>query len=276
LIAMGAANVATIFTGGLVTTTSVSRSAANYAAGANTPLSSVIAAVLVCIIVMFFTPLFYYLPSAALAAVVVMSVANLLSLTDYSYFRRYSRGEPIPYVATFLGVMFIDIETGILMGIAASVAIYLYRTLRPPIIRLGRIAHTEEYGGYRTFAKEIQPIPGVLIIRIDDSLYFANVSYLANVLRNRIAEFPEAKYLILVCHPINTIDASAIESLIDLIDEFKELGVEIYFAEMKDRLKEKLSRVNFAERVGTHRFFESTHEAVKATGQLRDESLLPI
>lgn len=276
LIAMGAANIGGIFTGGMVTTTSVSRSAANFTAGGHTGLSSIIAAIFVFILVMFLTPLFYFLPQAALAAVVVYSVVYLLSLTDYSYFRRYSKGEPIPYIITFLGVMFIDIETGILGGVAASVAIQLYRTLRPPIVRLALIAHTTEYRDAVRFAANSQHIPDVLIMRIDESLYFANAQYLETFLRNKVAEYPDTKYLILACAPINTIDATATESLIDLIDEFKDLGVEIYFAELKERLLDRLERVQFPERVGRERFFSRIHDAVQATGRLHDETTLPI
>jgi SulP family sulfate permease len=260
----------------MVTTTSVSRSAANFTAGGQTGLSSIIAAVLVLIMVMFFTPLFYHLPQAALAAVVVYSVIYLLSLTDYSYFRRYSRGEPVPYIITFLGVLFIDIETGILGGIAASVVIQLYRTLRPPIIRLARLGHTETYRDAVRLADQAQLIPGVLVMRIDESLYFANAQYLENFLRNKIVEFPDTEYLILGCAPINTIDATATESLIDLVEEFKEGGVKVYFAEIKERLMDRLERTNFTERIGRDHFFPTLHGAMLATGKLPDESTLPI
>lgn len=273
LLAMGVANLASVISGGLAVTTSISRSAVNYAAGARTGLSSVIAAVMVALVVTFFTPLFYYLPQAALAAIIVMAVANLLDPQSVFHFRRYSKGEPIPFLVTFSGAFFFGIEVGIAGGIAVSAAIHLYRTSRPPIIRLERVWNTEDYKDALRY--DTQHIPEVLIMRVDESLYFANVQYLERFLRNNLARRPQVEYLILVCNAINTMDASAILILIDLIEELKEAGIEVYLAELKDRVRERVDRVNFSQRVGEERFFTTTHEAVLATGKL-SEPVLPI
>lgn len=273
LVAMGVANFASVASGGLATTTSISRSAVNYAAGANTGLSSVIAAVFVGLAVTFFTPLFFYLPQATLAAIIVIGVINLVDSHAVMRFRNYSKGEPIPFIVTFLGAFFLGIEVGIAAGIFFSGAVQLYRTSRPPIIRLQRVWNAESYADAVHY--DTQPIPKVLIMRIDASLYFANAQYLDRFLNNAIAEFDDTEYLILVCSAINTLDGSAIEILVDLIDDFEKGGVQVYIAEMKDRVRKRVDRVAFSERIGQHRFFTTTHEAVLATGQL-DEYEMPI
>ncbi|HEX2621954.1 MAG TPA: sulfate permease [Phototrophicaceae bacterium] len=276
LIAMGLANLGSFVSGGYVSAPSISRSAVNYSAGANTGLSSVIGAGIVALVVTFFTPLFYYLPQAALASIIMISVSNLVRPQMVLQFRRYSKGEPIPFIVTFLGAFFVSLEVGLLLGIAVSAGIHLWRTLRPPIIRLERIWNTTEYRDAVRYYDQAQHIRTLLIYRPDESLYFANVQYLEQFLRQRIAERPKVKYLILECSAINTMDASAIEVLTDFADELGENGVELYFAGLKDRVRERVDRVNFSERVGTQRFYRTTHEAVLATGELPDEDLLPI
>jgi len=273
LIAMGAANVASVASGGLACTTSISRSAVNYTAGAKTGLSSVIAAIFVGLAVTFFTPLFFFLPQATLAAIIVMSVANLIDTQAVGRFRRYSKGEPIPFVVTFLGSFFLGIEVGIAAGIFVSGAVQLYRTSRPPIIRLERVWNTESYADAVHY--DTQVIPTVLIMRIDASLYFANAQHLDRFLNNAIVEFANTEHLILVCNAINTLDGSAIEILVDLIMDFEKKGVKIYIAEMKDRVLARVDRVNFVDRVGEHRFYPTTHAAVLATGKL-DDYVMPI
>lgn len=268
LIAMGAANIAGAVSGGMAGTTSISRSAVNYAAGAKTGLSSVIAAVFVGLAVTFFTPLFFYLPQATLAAIIMIGVANLVDSRAVGRFSRYSKGEPIPFIVTFLGAFFLGIEAGIAAGIFFSGAVQLYRTSRPPIVRLERVWNTESYADAKRY--DTQPIKRVLIMRVDASLYFANAQYLDRFLNEAIATFDDTQYLILTCSAINTLDGSAIEILVDLTHDFEKRDVQVYFAEMKDRVRERVDRVNFSDRVGRPRFFATTHEAVLATGCLDD------
>jgi SulP family sulfate permease len=273
MIAMGVSNIASSISGGLPVTTSISRSAVNYTAGAQTGLSSVIAAGVVALAVTVLAPLFQWLPQAALAAIIVMSVVNLVDPQAVSRFRKYSKGEPIPFLVTFLGTFLFSIEVGIAGGIAASAAIHLYRTTRPGISAVGRIPGTNEYKPSRYYDTEI--IPEVLVMRIDESLYFANAEYLDQVIRESIDIRPQVEHLVLSCNAVNTIDASAIHILEELIEDIEESGIRVYIAGIKDRVKVRLDRVDFSERMGEDRFYSTTHDAVIATGHIIDD-LLPI
>ena len=79
---------------------------------------------------------------------------------------------------------------------------------------------------------EALPISGVLIIRIDESLYFANAQYLDRYLRNTIAELDDVNYLILVCDAMNWLDASALQILETLIDDLQRVGVTVYITQL--------------------------------------------
>jgi len=272
LIAMGAGNIASALTGGMAATTSISRSAVNYAAGANTGLSSIIAACVVGLTVSFFTPVFFYLPNTALAAIILTSVVKLFNVQSIRRLYTYSRLDTLPFFVTFLATFFINIPIGIASGIVVSLMAYLFRTSRPEIEHLGRIGYTEHYRDLSQ-NEDAHPIPGVRIIRIDESLYFANAQFLDRYLRNAIAESLDTEHLILVGDAMNWLDASALQILEDLIHDFERVGVHLYLTQLNPKVWGRLIVSGFVQRVGTHHFYQHTHEAVQATGMLLDDEL---
>ena len=272
LIAMGAANIAGAISGGLSSTTSISRSAVNYAAGANTGLSSVIAAVIVGLTVSFFTPIFFYLPSTALAAIILTSVIKLFNIQSLRQLWKYSKLDTIPFFVTFFATFLISIPIGIASGILFSLITYLARTSRPEIEQLGRIDYTHYYRDVLQY-KEAHLIPKVMLIRVDESLYFANAQYLDKYLRNLIAKSSDIEHLIIVGDAMNWLDASAVQILEDLIHDFEQVGIKVYFTELNLKVWGRISKIGFMARVGEHRFFHRTHDAVKATGALLDDDL---
>lgn len=272
LIAMGVANVAGAVSGGMASTTSISRSAVNHAAGAKTGLSSVIAACLVGLTVAFFTPVFFYLPNTALAAIILTSVVKLFNMKSLWQLWTYSKLDTIPFLVTFFVTLFVSIPIGIASGIVASLFTYLARTSRPEIEILGRVNYTEHYRDVVQFPEAL-PVSGVMILRVDESLYFANAQYLDRYLRNTIAELDDVQHLVLVCDAMNWLDASALQILESLIDDLQRVGVTVYFTGMNLKVWGRISKVGFMERVGENRFFHRTHDAVKATGALLDDEL---
>lgn len=272
LLAMGIANLGSAFSGGFATTTSISRSAVNHAAGAQTGLSSVITAIVMAITVAFLSPAFYYLPRATLAAIIISAIVNLINFSDIRKTWRYSRWETAPFVVTLVGVLTIGIGVGIGMGILIAVALHLWRTSRPYIAELGRIGNTEQYENIKHY-DDARLMPNTTIVRMDESLYFANMLYLEDYLRTVIAKYPDSNHLILSFSSVNRIDASALQLLTDLVTEFAELGITIYFAEVKSQLMFRLEYYNFIEIIGKDRFFDTIHEAVR---QIADEPDLKI
>lgn len=274
LLAMGAANVASAMTGGLAVTTSISRSAVNNEAGATTGLSSVTAALMMAGVAAVFTPLFFFVPNAALAAVIMVSVAGLIDFSTVRELWRYSKLETLPFIVTIVVVFTTSIEIGIIMGVATSIALHLRQTIQPKLVQLGRLWNSEIYRPMAYY--DTQVLPEVLVIRIDESLYFANVQYVERYLRNMVSDRTEVTHLVLVCSAINTVDASALQVFAELIMSLEKLGVVVYLAELKDSVYEQLARANFIKQIGQDNIFRSTHKAVEATGHLMPDELLPI
>lgn len=267
LVALGAANLGATFTGGYPVTGGFSRSIVNFTAGANTGLASIITAVLVGLTVIFLTPLFYYLPNAMLAAIILVAVANLIDLKTPKHVWRYNKTDFISLAVTFVAVLSVGIEAGILVGVAVALGLYLWRTSRPHMAVVGRVGETEHFRN--VLRHQVNTLPHVIAIRVDESLYFANTRYLEEVLLGAVASRPEVEHVLLICSAVNFIDASALESLEDLNTRLGDAGVTLHLAEVKGPVMDRLNRIGFVEHLGQDRIFLSTHAAFKALDALR-------
>lgn len=264
LIALGAANIGASFTGGYPVTGGFSRSLVNFTAGAVTPLASIITAVLIAVTVVMLTPLLYFLPKATLAAIIVVAVANLIDLKIVRETWVYNKIDAASLIVTFLAVLTIGVEMGIVIGAGLSIALYLWRTSQPHIAEVGRVGETEHFRN--VLRHDVQTDNDVLMIRVDESLYFANTAYLEDELLARVADHPQIKQLVLIMNAVNFIDASALETLETLIGRLRDANVTLHMAEVKGPVMDGLQRVNFEETLGDGHIYLSTHEAIEDLG----------
>ncbi len=264
LIALGAANLGAAFTGAYPVTGGVSRSAVNFTAGANTSLALMITGILMALTVLFLTPLFYFLPQACLAAMIIVAVSNFLDWPGFYKLWRYNKADAIAFLATFFTVLSVDVVAGILTGAAVSILLYLWRTSRPHIAIIGRIAGTEHFRNVQRHT--VLTCPHVLTVRVDESLYFANMRALEDFLLAAVTQNPEVEHLVLTCSGINFIDGSALETLERLLDQLRSMGVQLHLAEVKGPVMDGLEKIGFVEHLGRDRIFLSTHAAMEALG----------
>lgn len=265
LMGLGMANIGAGFTGGYPVTGGFSRSMVNFAAGAATPLASIITATLVGLSVAFLTPLFYFLPRAILAAIILVAVASLIDFKSIKHSWQYSKSDGSAQVATIIVVLAVGIEAGILAGVVLSLVLFLWRTSRPHMAIVGQVGYTEHYRNI--LRHEVRTDPEILLLRVDENLYFANTAYLETRVQEIIADNPEVSQIVLICSAVNFIDTSAMETLEQLIDNFHQAGVTLHLAEVKGPIMDRLSRTDFLEHLTPGKVFISTHEAVK---QLRE------
>jgi sulfate permease, SulP family len=262
LIALGAANVGASLTGGYPVTGGFSRSVVNSEAGARTPLASVITAGLVALTVAFLTPMFYYIPHAVLAAVIIVAVASLVDWRMPLRLWRSNKTDAVALLVTFVAVLALGIETGILAGVGTSLGLFLWRTSRPHIAVVGRVGDSEHFRNVNRH--QVRTHPAVLAVRVDESLYFANARYLGNSLLDKVAEHPAVEHLLLVGSGINDVDASAVETLRELIEGLQGAGVAFHLAEIKGPVLDQLRRSGLIDELGEDHVFLSTHEAMAA------------
>jgi SulP family sulfate permease len=262
LVALGAANLGATLTGGYPVTGGFSRSVVNFSAGANTGLASIITAGLIALTVIFLTPLFYYLPQAVLAAIIIVAVFGLIDVATFKHVSRYNKADAASLLITFFAVLIIGVEAGIVVGVIATILLFLWRTNRPHVAIVGRVGESETYRNVRRH--QVKTCPHVIAMRIDESLYFANTKFLEDKVLCSITDRPEVKHLVLIGIAVNFIDASALETLESLIDELRDAGVQLNLAEIKGPVMDRLKAIGFVDKIGAEHIFLSTHEAMQA------------
>ncbi len=258
LLGLGAANVASALSGGYPVTGGFARSVVNFAAGANTPLAGVISAVLMGAVIAAMTGLFHYLPHAVLAATIVVAVVSLIDVQTLREAWRYDKADALSLLATAGGVIVFGVEAGILMGVALSLGTLVWRSSHPHIAVVGRIPGTEHFRNVARHPVAVEP--GLIAVRVDESLYFANADVLQDTVESLVAAQPEARSVLLVCSAVNQIDATALGVLTNLERSLSQRGIALLLAEVKGPVLDRLQNTVFGERM-QGRVFLSTHDA---------------
>ena len=259
LIGLGAANLASGFSGGFPVTGGFSRSVVNFDAGAETPAASFFTAIGIAIATMTLTGLLAFLPIATLAATIIVAV---LGLVDFSILKRswqYSLSDFLAVAATMGITLAAGVELGVMCGVLASIALHLYKTSKPHIAEVGEINGTEHFRNVKRH--QVNTHPTILSLRIDESLYFANASYLEDKILKNIEEKKEIKHIILMCTAINEIDISALEVLESINHRLKDLNISFNLSEVKGPVMDTLNKSDFLTHLNGSVFL-SQHIAV--------------
>ena len=260
LIGLGAANFGAAMSGGYPVTGSFSRSVVNFTSGANTQLSAIITAFLIAIVLIFFTPLLYYIPKATLAVIITVAVSTLIDFSPLTSAWKYYKPDGLAFFVTFIAVLASGVEVGILLGISLSIGMYLYRSSQPRMPVLGRVGRSENF---RSITRnKTRTYDNLLLIGVDDNLFFANAAYLEDRMLAEIADHPDVKHVVLVMEAVSLIDASALETLETLIGSYRDAGVLIHLASVKGPLMDMLERSHFLMHLSPGEVFMSPHEAV--------------
>ncbi len=243
LVALGASNLSAAFTGGFPVTGGFARSVVNFDAGAQTPAAGVFTAVGITLASLLLTPALYFLPQATLAATIIVAVLSLVDLGILKRTWAYSKADFAAVLATLLVTLGAGVELGLVVGVAVSLALYLFRTSRPHIAEVGRVPGTEHFRN--VLRHSVQVSPEVVSLRVDESLYFANSRVLEDRVNEAVASHPGLKHVVLQCSAINDIDASALESLEAIEKRLRDSGIALHLSEVKGPVMDRLKSTHF-------------------------------
>jgi sulfate permease, SulP family len=186
LLALAAANCAVAFTHGYPVAGGLSQSTVNDKAGARTPLALVFASITMAACLLFLTGLLQTLPEVVLAAIVLVAVTGLINVPELRRVWALSRMEFSIAMAAFAGVLLLGILKGVLLAAVVSMLLLIQRAARPPVARLGRVPATRRYSDLER-NPDNESLPGVLIVRVESSLLYFNVSHVRDEVRRHLA-----------------------------------------------------------------------------------------
>jgi SulP family sulfate permease len=258
LVGLGASNIASAISGGYPVTGGFARSVVNFDAGAETPAAGAFTAIGIGLAALLLTPLLFFLPKATLAATIIVAV---LSLVDFSILTKtwgYSKVDFTAVFATIFLTLGMGVEVGVSAGVILSVGLFLYKTSKPHVAEVGLVPTTQHFRNINRH--EVETHPSVVTLRIDESLYFANASFLQDLVYDRVACDQPIRHVVLMCSAVNEIDMSALESLEAINTRLKDLGIKLHMSEVKGPVMDRLKRSHFLDEM-TGKVFLSQYDA---------------
>ena len=261
LLGLGVANVLSGFTGGYSVAGGFSRTVINASAGAQTPMASVVAALLMAGVMLGFSQAFEVLPVAVLSASILVSVLTLIDVQTLRQAWRYDTADAWSWLATFAGVLVAGVEIGIGMGVVLSLGVLVWRSSRPHMAVVGRIAGTEHFRNIERH--RVETLPGLIALRVDESLFFANAAALEAKVGDLLTQHSDTRCLLLILSAVNRIDTTALIMLDELERSLTLKGVQLWLAEVKGPVMDRLGSTDVGLRLAS-RIYLSTNEAFNA------------
>ena len=271
LIALGFSNFGSGLSGGFPVTGGFARSVVNFDAGAKTPAAGAFTAIGIAVSTLFLTSLLFYLPKATLAATIIIAVLSLVDFKSVIKVFSYSKTDGLAMVSTIVVTLCFGVEIGIVSGVVLSLLMFLYRTSKPHIAKVGQVPGTEHY---RNEDRHIVISSNkVICLRIDESLYFPNARFLEDTIYKFIINNKNAKHIIIMCSAVNYIDSSALESLEFVNSRLNEAGVKLHLSEVKGPVMDQLKKTNFLDELTGEVFLTNFQAFLKLEPKMANKTL---
>lgn len=268
LVGQGLAKLTSGLCGAFATSTSFSRSAITLYAGARTGWATVLSTGCVLVVLLFLTPALQHVPRAVLAAVVVVAVVNLFRPQRLWALRRIDSVEAITAAVTFTVTLATAprIYWGVLTGVLMGLAHFLYHRLHPRIIEVG--LHAD--GSLRDrHLWELPPLaPQLYALRMDSGLDFASASAFERAIAEHLAQHPETRHVCLFAQPINRIDATGVETFVQLRSLLASRGVTLHISGIKLPVEQVLRRAGALREDALLQMYRTDTEALQALASL--------
>jgi anti-anti-sigma factor len=263
LIGQGLANIFGSIGSSYSVSGSFSRSAVNLQAGAVSGISSVVTSVMVVITLLFFTPLLYHLPQAVLAAVIMMAVIGLVNIKGFIHSWKAQWYDGTISILSFIVTLYFapHLDKGIMVGVALSMIVFLYKSMRPVVARLSMneenvLTSAEHY--------RLKGCRHISVVRFDGALFFANASYLDEQVAKFRTEQPELRYILLDARGINDMDASGEEALEMLCKRVRSAKLGFAMCGVKGQVLKVMERTGLIEEIGKEHMYADSKAAVAA------------
>lgn len=240
---------------------SFSRTAINFASGARTGISSAITTFSVIITLLFLTPLLTYIPKAALAALIITAVLMLFHPREVFRLWKMNRHDGIVAICVFTLSLLSKPDYALLIGILMSLVFFLWKTMRPRIVKIAKDPDLNMFVNADLFEKP--GCPQILHLRSDNSIYFANAEYtVEHILERMEGVDTPVKFLLLDFQAMAFIDITGIEELRVLHEETRSKGIELALMEIHIPVREVMQSSGFLAEMNPELLLQKRGEAI--------------
>eukprot|EP01135_Chromosphaera_perkinsii_P010566 Nk52_evm4s2171 gene=Nk52_evmTU4s2171 len=274
LVAMGMANVVGAFFGTYPVFGSLARSNVKDSCSVRTQMSDLITGIAIGLSIAYLLPVFYFLPKAAMGSIVLIAATGLMEFEDLVFLWKVRAYKELGLcMFTFLITIFVGVDTGILMSVLISLLFVLKHTTLPKVSLLGRVGNTDKYRDVREFP-EADIIEGVLALKLEESLYFANAAQIKDVLRRveNLGSFgihpsekmtvPKIKHVIFDMRGVPYMDASALQIVYEIVESYHTRGITVSFVKVRPPILEFFHKSGLVELVSKEHIFVKISDAL--------------
>jgi SulP family sulfate permease len=265
LNAHAVANIVSSLFGGMIAAGSMSASAVKEEAGARSQVTNLVTWGATIVTLLFLTPLFKNLPEAVLAALIIHALWHILASRKLQRIRLVSRTEFWLAVITFAGVVLVDVLQGMIIGLLASLILVIYQSSRPHLAILGRVPGVVDAYVDIQRHPDVQPVPGVLIFRLDAQIYYANALTVRDQIKGILEESDPPPYAILLdAVPQASLDLTTAEVLMGMVKELHTKGIDVHVAGAHTPVIEFARKTGLFDLIGEDHFHPTMDAAVQA------------
>lgn len=239
-----------------------SQTAVNDGAGARSQIAGVVCAVVVVATLLFLAPLFALMPHATLAAVVVIASIGLVKPAEFQAIRRIRKMEFRWALIAMVGVLLLGTLKGILVAVVVSLVALMVHGSRFPLLVLGRKPGTNVFRPLSPEHPEDETFPGLLILRPEGGIYFANAPRLGQRVRELILEFTP-RVLVMDMSAVPSLEFTALRRLDEAEEKLRDAGTALWLVALNPNVLEVVQRCGLGERLGRERMFFTLEQAVE-------------
>jgi high affinity sulfate transporter 1 len=268
MVALGSANLASGLFGGFTADASLSQTATAETAGAKSQLSSLVTSGLILATAVLLAPLFRNLPDAVLGAIVIAATLGLINIDEMRRYWRWRRTDFAVALTAMVGVLLTTVLTGMIVAVLLSVLLLLYRASRPYVAVLGRMPGRAGTFGDLARHPDAEPIPSLVVVRLDAPLYFFN----ANVAKAQILEIvadqePPPHGVLIDLAATADLDVTTTDMLFELVADLRSRSIEVMVAQVKGTVRDRLRKTGLMDELGEDRVYLSIASAVNDFGR---------
>jgi SulP family sulfate permease len=262
LLALGIANLAASITQAMPVAGGFGRSMVMVSSGARSQWAAVVTFIAMVIVALVAGRWFQYLPEAILGAIITVATWPLFRWQDGWKAWKFQRSDGLVWFVTFATVLGTNAETGIITGVGLSLFLYLKRTSQPHIAEVGRIENTDQFRNI--LRHKVQTTSGIMLIRVDENLYFANSDFLVDYILGKVLRNHDLRHVVIVGTAINHIDFCGVEALELLHERLLEQNIQLNLAEFKGPVMDQLARSDLLKHLSAKQVFFTASEALKS------------
>jgi len=261
LLATGIANAGGALLGAMPAGGGTSQTAVNRFAGARSQLAGLITAVAALLTMLVLAPFIGLMPDATLAAVVIVYSVGLIKPAEFRAIFEVRRTELVWALAALAGVVLLGTLQGILVAIIVSLVALAAQVADPPVYVLGRKPGTNVFRALSGEHSNDETFPGLLILRPEGRLFFANAERVAQKIRPMI-ETTKPKVVVLDLGGVFDLEYTALKALMDAEKRHREIGIALWLVGLNPGVLEVVQRSPLGTILGRDRMFFNLEQAV--------------